>query len=230
MDPYQVLGVSRNASEDQIKKAYRSLSRKYHPDSNINNPNRERIEEKFKQVQQAYQAIMKERQGGFGSQSAGSYGDAWDFGGFGGFGGAQRTANQRYESDDDRYFKAAENYIRSRSYREALHVLNSISYKSAKWHYYSAIANAGTGNNVTAMEHAKTAVNMEPNNMQYRRLLSQLEQGGSWYEDMGSQYGGHVFSMDSASCNRLCYSALLCNFCCGGLGGSMCCGPSYYQG
>ena len=54
IDPYQVLGVSRSASDDEIKKAYRSLSRKYHPDANINNPNKDQAEEKFKQVQQAY--------------------------------------------------------------------------------------------------------------------------------------------------------------------------------
>ena len=60
-DPYQVLGVSRSASEDEIKKAYRALSRKYHPDANINNPNKEAAEEKFKEIQQAYQQIMKEK-------------------------------------------------------------------------------------------------------------------------------------------------------------------------
>lgn len=60
-DPYSVLGVSRDASDDEIKKAYRKLSRKYHPDANINNPNKAQAEEKFKEVQQAYEQIMKER-------------------------------------------------------------------------------------------------------------------------------------------------------------------------
>ena len=59
-DPYSVLGVSRDASDDEIKKAYRNLSRKYHPYANINNPNKDQAEAKFKEVQQAYQQIMKE--------------------------------------------------------------------------------------------------------------------------------------------------------------------------
>ena len=66
-DPYQVLGVSRGASDEEIKKAYRALSRKYHPDANVNNPNRDEAEEHFKDVQQAYDQIMKEKQqGGYG--------------------------------------------------------------------------------------------------------------------------------------------------------------------
>lgn len=60
-DPYKILGVSRDASDEEIKKAYRALSRKYHPDANINNPNKAQAEEMFKTVQQAYNQIMKEK-------------------------------------------------------------------------------------------------------------------------------------------------------------------------
>ena len=78
-DPYEVLGVSRGASDDEIKKAYRKLSRTYHPDANINNPNKAEAEEKFKQVQQAYKQIMDEREHGTSYQSGGSSygGDAY---------------------------------------------------------------------------------------------------------------------------------------------------------
>ena len=98
-DPYSVLGVDRNASDEEIKKAYRRLSRKYHPDANINNPHKDEAEAKFKEVQQAYQRIMDERErgytsGGYGQSSSGSgysgntygggsYDDYDPFGGFG---------------------------------------------------------------------------------------------------------------------------------------------------
>ena len=64
-DPYEVLGLKRGASDEEIKKAYRTLSRKYHPDANINNPNAAQAEEKFKQVQAAYDQIMKEKDQGY---------------------------------------------------------------------------------------------------------------------------------------------------------------------
>lgn len=209
MDPYQVLGVSRGASEDEIKKAYRNLSRKYHPDSNINNPNKEKIEEKFKQVQQAYQIIMDEKRG-----NTASYG-GYSKGGFGDFGGFGQRQQSEYQSQDDIYYKAAENYIRSRSFKEALNVLNSISNRKARWFYLNAIANSGIGNNITAIEHAKVAVQMEPDNIQYRRLVMQLEGNGQWYQDMGSDYG-NVFTMDTSSCGRWCLGMALCNICCPG--------------
>ena len=83
-DPYQVLGVSRSASDDEIKKAYRTLSRKYHPDANINNPNKAQAEEKFKEVQQAYQQIMHGREYGT-SGSSGSTAQSGSYGGGTGF-------------------------------------------------------------------------------------------------------------------------------------------------
>ena len=81
-DYYEVLGVSKTATPDEIKKAYRSLSRKYHPDANINNPNKDQAEEKFKQVQQAYDQIMKEKQSG--AAGAGGYGGAGSGSSYGG--------------------------------------------------------------------------------------------------------------------------------------------------
>lgn len=199
-DAYQVLGISRNASDEEIKKAYRSLSRKYHPDANINNPRREEAEEKFKQVQQAYDMIMKEREQG--SAFGGSYGDF-------GFGGYQ----SRESSDYENYMRAAANYIQSRHFKEALNVLNSMEERNALWYYYSAIANSGAGNNVAALQHARQAAALEPGNFRYNQLVQQLEGGGSWYQDRQEAYGYPTGGSDF--CMKLCVLNMICN-CCGG--------------
>ncbi len=69
---------------------------------------------------------------------------------------------------------------------EALNVLNNIRERNAQWYFFSAVANAGVGNNINAMEHAKRAVAMEPNNMQYRSFLNHLESGGQWSQGHGN--------------------------------------------
>jgi len=81
INPYEVLGVSPNASDEEIKKAYRTLSRKYHPDANINNPNAAQAEEKFKEVQTAYQQIMRAKE-----QGTSAYGSSNSYGGAGSYG------------------------------------------------------------------------------------------------------------------------------------------------
>ena len=182
-DPYQVLGVSRDASNDEIKKAYRRLSRKYHPDANINNPNKEAAEAKFKEVQAAYNQIINEREHGTSGQSSAGYGGYGS--GYGGYGSQQQNQQNQYQDEDSLKFRAAANYINAGSYTEALHVLDSISNRNAQWYYLSALANARMGSNINAKEHARKAVELDPNNMQYRQLLSQLESGGQWYQDMG---------------------------------------------
>ena len=200
LDPYSVLGVSRDASMDEIKKAYRKLSRQYHPDANINNPNKEEAEEKFKQVQQAYDQIVREREQG-ASQSS------WS----GGFGGSYQTQDDQRSME----MRAAANYINAAHYQEALNVLNRMTERNGQWYYYHAVANAGAGNTASAMEDVRRAVDMEPNNMQYQQLYQQLQSGGQWYWNQGNGYGyerpGNGFG--NCCCQCLCMN-MLCPGCC----------------
>lgn len=209
--PYDILGVPANASEEEIKKAYRNLSRKYHPDANVNNPNKEQAEERFKEVQQAYQAIMDEREGktnGYGG-AGNTYGG---FGGFGGFGGEQRTSSYG-DSKEDSYLNAAMNYIRGGDYNSALRVLSDIDNRTGRWYYISAIANQGVGNQATALEHIQIAMRMEPNNMEYQQFYQVMQNGGTWYQSRGAGYG--MPEMDgSGFCLKLCLANLVCNLCC----------------
>ena len=227
-DPYKVLGVSRDASEDEIKKAYRRLSRKYHPDSNVDNPNKDAAEEKFKEIQAAYEQIMYEKSGGtkgqntYGGQQAGGgsgnpygdFGDFWGFGGFGDFGG-QSQQQQTYTSEDDRYKQAAVNYINNRHFKEAINVLNQVKDRDARWYYLSGYANYGSGNNGLALEHAKKAVELEPGNQSYRELVNTIESGGSWYQTRRSPYG-QTSMTGTDCCTRVCLANLFLNLCCGG--------------
>lgn len=217
-DPYQVLGVSRDASTEEIKKAYRMLSRKYHPDANINNPNKAEAEEKFKQVQQAYKQIMEEKENGTSAYSSGnSYGGAYGNSGYGrAYGGGNYSGGYGYSgSSEDAEMQAAASYLNNRRYQEAMRVLNNISRHNAQWYYLHAIANAGLGNNISAVQDAQTAVNMDPGNMQYRQLLSQLQSQGQWYTDMGQGYGYDRSGMDMGKwcCECLAINAF-CSCCC----------------
>lgn len=246
-DPYQVLGVPRGASEEEIKKAYKALSRKYHPDANINNPNKDAAEEKFKEIQAAYQQIMKERTEGYSNQGYGSnsgsgygygsgtgggysYGPFGGFGGFGGFyGNGYGSGSNSTGYEEDSHLRAAGNYIRNGYYKEARNVLDNMGMQERKgrWYYYSAIAHSGLGNSVAALEHARKAAALEPGNYEYQSLVERFESGGTWYRQRQEAYGYPVMGGNSI-CMKLCIANMICNLCCGG--GGMCCGgyPYYY--
>ncbi len=215
-NPYSILGVSENASDDEIKKAYRKLSRKYHPDANINNPNKEQAEEKFKQIQQAYQDILKIRSGEYGN--AGAYGGSYSstYGGFGGYG---RSTSDSAATDDEKYLRAAIDYINAGYHKQALQVLIQVKSRNAMWYYLSARANLGVGNNLIALQHAETAVRMEPGNIEYSRFYSALKSGTTWYTQRTNSYGGMQVSNDA--CMQCCMANVLCNCLCSG--GRICC-------
>ena len=207
LNPYKILGISNTATDDEVKKAYRSLSRKYHPDANINNSDKDKAEEMFKLVQQAYEQIMHEREnpeqnqaafGGYKNPGYGGYYRQYDFGG---------GASER--------FKAAYNYIQSGRYNEALNVLGTIEERNGWWYYLSAVANANSGNNIRARDHAKTAVLMEPDNMMYRSLLSQLERSETVYTARRVKYG-YPAEMNMSCVRNMCSLICLSQICCGG--------------
>lgn len=199
-NPYDVLGVSRNATNDEIKKAYRQLCKKYHPDSYVNNPLADLAEEKFKEVQAAYDQIMKEREnGGYSYSTSGqSYSGA--------------SSNQETVE-----LQAARNYINSRRFREALNVLANINNRSAMWYYYSAIANMGIGNNLVAVDHAKQAAAMEPNNMEYVNFANQMQFRGQHYQNTGYGYGRQSYGTGNLCCDLWCLDTM-----CECMGGDLC--------
>ncbi len=164
-DPYSVLGITPSADDETIKKAYRKKCKEYHPDLHPDDPS---AEEHFKEVQAAYSEIMRIKQGGGASYSAGGqrygssqsgysqqYQDPFSGAGFGfgpfGFGyysTSGSSGRQSYGSAaGDPELRAAANYIRSGFYEEAMNTLNGIptANRTAQWHYYVALANQGLG-------------------------------------------------------------------------------------
>lgn len=210
-NPYDVLGVSPNATDDEVKKAYRDLSRKYHPDANIDNPLADLAEEKFKEIQEAYDAIMKERENGGGS----GYGYGY---GYGGNGGYQQSASGQNTSTER---QAVYSFINNRRFQEALNLLNRMPERNAEWYYLSAAANAGIGNNILAQQHASQACNMEPNNLQYRQLLNQLSWNTRRYQS--SPYGGGYGNQTSpCGTGNMCCDLWIADTLCECMGGDLC--------
>lgn len=211
-DPYKVLGLDRNASDEDVKRAYRALAKKYHPDLN---PGDQEAAKKMQQVNEAYDQIKNpekyaRQSGPYGGNPYGYGGNPYGSYGYGGY--EQRSYGST--SQGDQYQTSAEQYIRFRRWSEALNVLQNSQNRNARWYYLSALANDGLGNQVTALEHMRKAVSMEPDNQEYLWALSQLENGGSAYRRQADNFGG--FSFGGSPCGGLCMCYLFQLFCCGG--------------
>ena len=204
-DPYKVLGLSPDASDEEVKKAYRRLAKQYHPDLNPGDPV---AAKKMQEINAAYEQI-KNPEKARPSGNSGSYGGYNPYGsGYGGsYGGESRSSEASYQ-------QAAYNYIRFGRYQEALNALSNDTNRNAQWYYLSAPANDGLGNSVTALEHIRRAVSMEPDNPEYLDALNQIEHGGNTYRERAGGFRG--FRMRGDPCANLCLCYLAQLFCCRG--------------
>ena len=219
-DPYKVLGVSPDASDEEIKKAYRELTKKYHPDLN---PGDEHAAQMMNDVNTAYDMI---KSGAVQTQAAGGtqyqqyqYADPFNPNAWGNwYGGWQNAQQQQTERNE---FMAARNYIRNGMYREALTALASVpaADRNARWYFLVGVANMYQGNRIAAMDAAKRAVEMDPGNAEYRQLYQQLQTGGDFYNNYRVDY------QNSLSNSRLCLTLCAANMCLGPMCGTniFCC-------
>ena len=211
-DPYKVLGVAPDASDEEVKKAYRDLIKKYHPDLH---PGDAEAAKKMNDVNAAYDQIKSGNTpgsasyAGYGGQASAyqqyGYGGWTDWAGY----GAQSRQTERSE------YTAARNFIRNRMYNEALTALSGVPIveRDGRWYFLSGVAKMYQGNKIAAMEDARRAVELDPDCEEYQNLLRQLESGGDFYTRYSSDYQGGL-NMDRL-CMTLCASQLCCGPACG---------------
>jgi len=188
-DPYSILGISPNASDEEVKKAYRELARKYHPDNYHDNPLSDLAQEKMKEVNEAYNNILRMREGGGGfrpgARNSGSYGGSAE-------GSKVRAA------------------INSGDFAYAEGLLRSFPARNAEWNFLMGSLSYRRGWLDEAMRYFQTAVNMEPGNNEYRQALAFMSQGGQPYRSYGR---GPMQRQGCDACD--CCAAMLCmNMCC----------------
>ena len=202
-NPYEVLGISPNATDEQVKAAYREMARKYHPDNYVNSPLSDLAEEKMKEVNQAYDEIQKMRVSGNGGQGAGGYG--------------------RYNTYTNDTSSRASDYnrirtlINSGNYAEAESILNGIpaSERRAEWSFLMGCVCAQKGWYLDAQRYFESACSQDPSNSEYRNALNSIrgnaQSFGQGYRTQNNTGGCSACD----ACSGLLCADCLCE-CCGG--------------
>ena len=177
-DPYSVLGLRPDASDEEVKKAYKALAKKYHPDVAGNSPEAAR---KMQEINTAYDQIINHKES-FSTGSSSSYG-GYGYG-YGGYGSSRE--------EEPLELRAAVAYINARRYMEAINALRSVpeERRTGRWYYLSAYAKAHTGDTVGAERDISIAIQKEPGNITYLSFRDRLLGRRSAYQDYSQSFGG----------------------------------------
>ncbi len=192
-NPYEVLGVSETATDEEIKTAYRKLAKKYHPDNYANSPLADVAEQKMKEINEAYDTINQWRQKGKGT-------------------GSTSSASYSSSGGSSSQFYNVRIYIQRNMIDQAEQILNSTpeGNRTAEWHYLKGMCAYRRGWNEQAMNYFTTACNKDPNNAEYRAALNNMQNQRTY------NYGGYNTmpnsQMGGCSVCDIC-SAIMCADC-----------------
>lgn len=186
-DPYEVLGVSSEASEDEIKKAYRELAKKYHPDNYANTEFSDIANEKMKEINEAYDEILRRRAGGYSSSSS------------------SQNASQ---------LSRIRQLIASGRLGEAEILLEGEASRSAEWHYLKGLIAMYRRAYNDAASYFARAHQMDPTNQEYAAMFNRFRGAQQNYGHFGPQ-GGYRECNTCDICNTLICADCCCE-CCGG--------------
>ena len=192
-DPYEVLGVSRGASEEEIKKAYRELVQKYHPDKYAGNPLEDLAQEKMKEINEAYDTICKGKtQTGYnpGTGASGNY------------------SGNRTGGSGSAAFMEIRRMIQMGQLDQAEAALDAMGNHVAEWYYLKGCIAVRKGWMDEAQQNFRIAMQMDPANQEYRNAYNSTAGGGGFSY---RQYPGNNGN-NSDDCCDLC-STLLCLNC-----------------
>jgi curved DNA-binding protein CbpA len=210
MDPYKVLGVSQDASDDEIKNAYRELARKYHPDKYRDSDLADLASEKMKEVNAAYEEIQELRKRG-----GGNGGNGGGYGGGYGYGGQSSSGNPRY--NEIRRNINAGNIGTAEQQLMAIHEGD----RTAEWHFLFGCIMVKKGQFVDAQRYFDTACSMDPYNQEYRTAREHLRRQANGYG------GGYTTSNRGGGCSTcdICQGLICADCCCECMGGDLisCC-------
>ena len=192
-NPYEVLEIKEGSSKEEIKKAYREMAKKYHPDQYTNNPLKDLAEDKMRELNEAYDYLMKNSTGGNSS-------------------GFSPSNNYQNNSSSPEYSSIRMN-IQNGDLNGAENSLNNISDQGAEWCFLMGFVQMQRGHYDTAFTYITKACNLDPNNMEYRQTFNKLNNSNNSYRQSYYNRGGGNDDMCSFCAKLYCLN-MLCDCIC----------------